>query len=89
MGHKQLTMRELVKLWHSDASVDEIARAYDMPRAEILVAWRRLKAAGELPAGDRPRSRQSFLNRGENHADGRPSVLFDDPLLEALKAGKR
>ena len=90
MGHnKQLTVKELIQLWHSDALVDEIASLYDTPRNEILEAWRQLKLAGELPAGDRPRSRQSFINRGDNVSDGRPSLVFDDALLDALKAGKR
>ena len=90
MGHdKQLTMKELIQLWHSDSSVDEIASAYKISRNEILVAWRRLKVVGELPTGDRPRSRQSFILRGDSLADGRPSIASDDPLLDALKAGKR
>ena len=84
-----ITTKELIETWHSDARVDEIAVNYQVSRNAILAAWRQLKINGELPAGDRPRNRQSFLLRGENHSDGRPSVVYDDPLLEALKAGKR
>ena len=88
MGTKRLTV-ELMALWHGDDTVDEIATGLAIERNLVLKIWRQLKTAGLLPAGDRPRSRQSVLHRGENQADGRPSLIFDDPLLTALKEGKR
>ena len=88
MEPKRLT-QELITRWHGLDSVDEIAAILDIHRNIVLGTWRQMKANGTLPKGDRPRSRQSFLNRGENLADGRPSVIFEDPLLDALKAGKR
>ena len=80
--------KELIARWHGNDSVDTIAAELGIKRNIVLNAWREFKANGTLPKGDRPRSRQSFLLRGENNTDGRPSV-HNDPLLNALKAGKR
>ena len=88
MASKGLT-EQLLVCWHGNDSVDTIAAALGIPRNVVLKTWRQFKANGTLPKGDRPRSRQSFLLRGESLADGRPSVVLDDPLLQALKEGKR
>ena len=89
MGPKQIT-QELLARWHGNDSVDTIAADLNIARNVVLNAWREFKATGMLPKGDRPRSRQSFMLRGENHSDGRPAIDRDyDPLLAALKEGKR
>ena len=72
-----ITTKELIETWHSDATVDEIAANYEVSRHHLHNAWRRLKMHGQLPQGP----------RGKHLAT--PSVTFDDPLLEALKDGKR
>ena len=89
MGPQQLT-KELIARWHGNDSVTDIAATLDIPRNHVLNAWREFKINGTLPKGDRPRSRQSFLNRGDNFSDGRPIIDSNCyPLLERLKAGKR
>ena len=89
MGPKQLNA-QLAERWFSNGSVDDIAAEFELPRNVVLNTWRQMKANGTLPRGDRPRSRQSFLLRGEDLSDGRPKINpRRDPLLQAFKEGKR
>jgi hypothetical protein len=81
---------DLIREWHSKNSADEAARALGLTPYFLLRQWRRLKATGALPEGDRPRNR-SMRHRllresgnGPGAADGRPSVDHD-ALLEKLK----
>lgn len=81
---------QLILEWFSLRSAVEIGAQYGVPARKVISAWRRLKAAGVLPHGDRPRRNDTkFHNPVDGGQDGRPSVGLDDPLLNALEQGKR
>jgi hypothetical protein len=71
----------LVELWKSDETISEMAQRLNVKRNDLTNAFRKLKAAGHLPPGDRPRSRASY-HRGEHQGDGRPRDSGD--MLDAL-----
>jgi hypothetical protein len=77
----ELDRKILIELWNSGDTVEEIADRYECQRRDILNAWRKLKSAGHMPTGDRPRSRQSN-HRGDGNHDGRPRDSGD--MLDAL-----
>jgi hypothetical protein len=77
-----LSDKELVTLWHSAATADEIASEHQVSRRAVLREWARLRNSGVLPRLDR-----YAMHRHENHNDGRPRVdefNYHDELLEAL-----
>jgi hypothetical protein len=79
---------ELIAQWHSLNSAADIGRQFSVPPRHVMREWRRLKACGLLPPGDRPRrDDEKYRTRGENVIDGRPSVGNDDPLLAKLSRG--
>jgi hypothetical protein len=84
-----MTDEELIAQWRSLNSAREAAEALGVHYKEVLREWRRLKACGALPFGDRPRKNSAKYRPGhEGAADGRPSV-GDDELARKLSEGKR
>jgi hypothetical protein len=90
----KMTDHDLVREWISLRTAAEIAHDYNVKHRWIVSQWRRLKAAGKLPAGDRPRRSESkYRAEGETNHDGRPSVVsketHEDELLAKLERGER
>lgn len=84
-----MTDEDLIREWYSLCSATLIARDYRVQHHWVIREWRRLKAAGKLPPGDRPRRDDaSYRAEGESTHDGRPSVGSDD-LLALLEKGLR
>ena len=50
-----MTDHDLVLEWLSLRTAAEIAHDHGVEHRWVVKQWRRLKAAGKLPAGDRPR----------------------------------
>jgi hypothetical protein len=83
-----LSEEEFIKLWKGDESAIDIAARLQMPLGQILTRWRRLKAIGRLPDGERPRN--SITNakyRINQHAESIDYKLTvgNDRLLEKLR----
>jgi hypothetical protein len=84
---KALDEDELVRLWHTNDRMNEIATNLGIEPKQLANAWRMLKRRGKLPLGDRPRHERHVT--GNTGLDGRPNIGHDDALLDALRKGKR
>lgn len=81
-----LSDEEMVRLWYSAETVDDLAFEYEVDRQTILREWKRLRNDGLIPRHDRTAMRQA-MGETQHHHDGRPRVdmlNYHDELLEAL-----
>jgi hypothetical protein len=76
------TEEQLIELWRSNLLTKEVAQQLAMHPREVSLAWRRLKARGLLPKGDRPRNRTARYINDTSGGDGRPQD--DGSMLDAL-----
>jgi hypothetical protein len=78
---------ELIKYWHGHQRLNEIAAELGIEAKQLSSAWKALKRRGKLPLGDRPRHGRHVMDQPAEN--GRPDVGRNDPLLDALRGGKR
>jgi len=75
---------ELMNLWHSDKTIPEAAAELNMTSNRLQWYWRQLKGRGLLPSHPRRPTTEAALSNDHHHFDGRPSLYFEDPLLDRL-----
>jgi len=79
----EVEIAELVRLWHSDKTLSEAAVELHLTSNRLQWHWRRLRTLGELP--DHPRhSTTPRTPMNDRPHDGRPTLVFEDPLLDKL-----
>lgn len=77
----ELTNEQMIELWKSNKTLDDIGRELGVDRKIILNAFRRLRDQGYVE-GQRPRSLQSYARND----DARHYGVFDDgTMLERLR----
>jgi len=79
-----MTDDELIILWHTDETANNLAHEFGIKQQTLIMHWRRLKNEGKLP--QRVRQISDWGQRQPDRGyDGRPSVGdYEDPLLMKL-----
>jgi hypothetical protein len=77
----ELSDEDFALLWRSDETEDEITARLGIGHDKLVAAWRRLGFIA--PTKNRPKT------EGIHNHDGRPSLQFEDALLDKLRKGFR
>jgi hypothetical protein len=79
MTPPELSDEEFTRLWRSEETEGAILARLGIGHDKLIAAWRRLGFI--VPAKSRPKA--------EGNHDGRPSLQFEDALLDRLRKGFR